>query len=581
MIQQEFGLFSTLVAGLVAAFAGGLAARSAKLPPLLGYILAGLFIGPFAPGYSANQEMANELAEVGVALLLFNIGLHFSFKDLLRVKKIVVPGALAQVFLTTAIGAGIAWLVLDVLPRTSIVIGLSLAIASTAIVTRNMDERRQLNTVAGRIAMGWLVVQDLIVIMALVFLPIMGSSVKGTFTDLFAALAQTFLQITGFVFVMMVVGRRFIPVLLRYVARIGSRELFTLAVIVIALGIAYGSSMIFGVSLALGAFFAGVVIGESDLNLHAASEALSMQQVFTILFFVSVGMLFDPSSFFFMPLQIIAFLLAIVLGMGLLTFIILVFFRVPLRSALLIGASFSQIGEFSFVLSELCFKNEIFGSAERDIIVAVAILSIFVNPLVFLSVGKIEKWVARSVWLNQWLSSHGEVVFPETEVMHDHTILVGHGHVGGILASALREHGLPYICIESNRNVTESARKEGAQVIYGDASRDAVLAAAHPESARLMVVSTADTFSARQIVRVARKNYPDLKIVVRTQSDEEALSMTKLGVGFAIMGEREVAFGFLFYVLQTLGLDLDQTSTTITHLRNEIYSLDKKENVSA
>ncbi len=577
MPTQHLGLLSTLVVSLVAAFTGGLAARSVNLPPLLGYLLAGVIIGVFAPDLVANQNMASELAEVGVALLLFNIGLHFSFKELLRVRRIVLPGAIVQIIVTTGAGFAISYGAIGLSVGASIVVGLAMAIASTAVATRTLDEKRQLTSLAGRVALGWLVVQDLVVIVALVLFPILGASSGAKASQLMTVLGQTLLQITGFVFVMVFGGRQVIPWLLRYVARSGSRELFTLAVIVIALGIAYGSSLIFGVSLALGAFFAGIVIGESDLNFHAAAEALSMQQVFTILFFVSVGMLFDPASVLAMPLSIIALLLTIVFGMGFLTFVLLLFLRVPVQSASLVGATFAQIGEFSFVLSQLGFENSFLAGSERDLIVAVALLSILINPLIMWLALSGGRWLAATGFMDRWKDKWGEVEYLETEGLHDHTILVGHGRVGNIVAGALREHGLRYVCIESNRALTESLRHQGTHVIFGDASREAVLSAANPEHAKLMIVSVGEPYFARQIIRIAKKNYPSLPIIIRTHSDEEARTMTKLGVAFAVMGEREIAFGIIFHVLQTLGLDPDQTRTTIRQLREEVYGLDKRE----
>lgn len=577
MPAHDLGLLSTLVLSLVAAFAGGLAARTIGLPPLLGYLLAGVAIGPFTPGFTANQEMASELAEIGVALLLFNIGLHFSFKELLRVRKIVIPGALIQVTLTTAVGALIATWVLDLALGGAIVIGLCMAIASTAVVTRNLDERRQLTSVSGRVALGWLVVQDLVVIIALVLVPVFGEAKDVTTSELTMIMGKTFLQVAGFVVVMGYGGRRIIPWLLGYVARVGSREMFTLAVIVIALGIAYGSSVIFGVSLALGAFFAGVVIGESDLNLHAASEALSMQQVFTILFFVSVGMLFDPMSIVNMPVQILAFLATIILGTGLLTFILLLFLRVPVASAALVGGAFAQIGEFSFVLGELGYRGGFYASSDRDLIVAVALLSIMINPVMMWLAIRFGRWLRHLPYFHEWRNQEKEFDLPDIEGLHDHTILVGHGRVGRVVAGALQEHGLRYVSIESDRKLTERIRKEGGQVIFGDASREAVLEAASPETAKLMIVAVADTYFAKQIIRVARKSYPNLPVVVRTHSDEEARTMTRLGVSLAVMGEREVAFGIILHVLQTLGLDPNETRTTISQLRDEIYLLDRED----
>lgn len=577
--HQELGLLSTLVISLVAAFAGGLFVRSLRLPPLLGYLLAGVAIGPFTPGIIANQSMANELAEIGVALLLFNIGLHFSFKDLLAARSIVLPGALFQVAFTTIAGAAVAHFLLSISVATSVAVGLSMAIASTAVATRILDERHQLSSLAGRIALGWLVVQDLIVIVGLVLLPVLGKTGEDGvgIGQLMATLGKTLFQVAGFVAIMVVGGRRFIPWVLRYVARIGSRELFTLAVIVMALGIAYGSSIIFGVSLALGAFFAGVVIGESDLNHHAAAEAVAMQQVFTILFFVSVGMLFDPRSLVQMPLDILAFLLTIVVGMGLITFFVLLFFKVPLQAAALVGATFSQIGEFSFVLSQFGFQTGFYGQRERDLIIAVALLSILVNPLLLSVVTRLSRWVAGLSWYQQWQSSHVELSMNDVVGISNHAILVGHGRVGGIIAKSLRELRVPYVSIEADRSLTESLRAKGEDVIFGDAAREAVMAAARPEHARLVIIAVPDPHFAKQIVRCVRRLHSSVAIVARTHADDEARALTKLGVNLAVMAERELAFGMMQETLLILGHDDENVKDTIAHIRGQAYNLDRSE----
>ena len=330
METHASGLLSTLVVSLVAAFAGGLAVRVIKLPPMLGYLLAGMLIGPFMPDVMGNQTMAAELAEIGVALLLFNVGLHFSLQDLVAVRRIAVWGAFLQMLTSGALGFCIARFFFDRNPATALIMGISFSVASTAISSRLLEEKRQFSTLAGRIAVGWLVVQDIAAILAMVVFPMLINETSSMSGPLVSIMGKTVLQVAAFAVVMLFGARKYVPRLLEYVARVGSRELFTLAVIVIALGIAYGSALIFGVSIALGAFFAGVVIGESDLNHHAAAEALSLQQIFAILFFVSVGMLFDPSSLQRMPVEIVTMWSVIVLGMGGATLLIL---RLDARAA--------------------------------------------------------------------------------------------------------------------------------------------------------------------------------------------------------------------------------------------------------
>lgn len=570
-MPHDIGLLSTLVISLVAAFAGGLAVRAIGLPPLIGYLCAGVAIGPFTPGFVANQSVANDLAEIGVALLLFNIGMHFSFKDLLGVRKIAIPGALIQVGLTTLIGTGVARAVCATSFLPSLVIGLSLAVASTAVATRVLEEKRQMNALSGRIALGWLVVQDLIVIIALVVLPIMGSINDTPPQALFASLGKTLLQVTGFVVVIGFGGRRVIPALLNYVARSGSRELFTLAVVVMALGIAYGSAMIFGVSLALGAFFAGIVIGESDLHHHAASETLSMQQIFTILFFVSIGMLFDPTILLQKPLEILALLAVILFGTGLITFILLVVMRVPLHAAALVGSAFAQIGEFSFVLSALGYKNELFGATERDMIVAVALLSILINPAILSLNRRAVRLINEKNWLSRFCPTCGETARQAEASPEAHAILVGCGRVGSVVARVLREQGVPFTIIEADRILSEKLRHDGASIVYGDAAREAVISAARPEQAQLLIITIPDFYYAQQIIRQAKRSNPRIEVVVRTHSDEEIRLMDRLGITMTVMGERETAFAIAYHALQQMGLENSKTREALALLRQELY----------
>jgi CPA2 family monovalent cation:H+ antiporter-2 len=457
----------------------------------------------------------------------------------------------------------------------SSVIGLSLAIASTAVVTRILEEHKQSASLAGHVALGWLVVQDIIVIIALVLMPVLGKAEDLNAHHLLNALGRTLLQIAGFAAVMIVVGRRFIPATLRYVARIGSRELFTLAVIVMALGIAYGSAEIFGVSLAMGAFFAGVVIGESDLNHHAASEAVSMQQVFTILFFVSVGMLFDPTIIMHMPLEIGFLLATVILGTGLLTFALLIYMGMPLRAAGLVGGAFAQIGEFSFVLSEIGFKNGIYGAGERDLIMAVAFVSILINPLILTLGIRTVNWATKTPFLAKWRDHRVEKTLPDEVMLQNHVILIGHGRVGSIITAALKAQGATYIIIESDRTRVDKLRREGHNVIFGDASRETVLSAAEPSRAKMAIITVREMNDSRQIVRQALKQNPEIDIVVRTHSDKDARSMNKLGVGFAVMGEREIGFGMATYALYKLELSSEHAKDAISHLREEIYGEDR------
>ena len=426
------------------AFVGGLAARAVRLSPVFGYLLAGIVLGPFTPGYVIDQKITNELAEIGVALLLFGVGLHFSFDDLLAVRRSAVPGAIIQITIASAFGYLVATYLIDLPPSAGWVVGLSLAIASTAVATRALEERGQLAAAPGRIALGWLVAQDIVVILALTLVPVLAPGRGFEPFDLVLELARALLQIAGFVAIIVLVGRRAIPWLLGYVARAGSRELFTLAVFVVALGIAYGSAILFGISLALAAFFAGVALGESDLSHHVAAEALPMQQVFAVLFFVSVGMLFDPMTLVRMPVEIAALLLAIVIGTGLTTILILLFLRAAPETAALVGASFAQIGEFSFILTDQAVRRGLMDAGGRDLVLAVALIAIVINPLMFPLARRFAQAVAGWKFFVRLRKRRGGIAVRGTMFISDHAILVGHGRVGRTVSSALRPR--PELC---------------------------------------------------------------------------------------------------------------------------------------
>ncbi|MFA4995133.1 MAG: cation:proton antiporter [Bdellovibrionales bacterium] len=561
------GLLPTLVISLVAAFAGGLAVRIVNLPPMLGYLLAGILLGPTMLGFTADQAMAADLAEVGVALLLFNVGLHFSLKDLLAVRKIAIGGASLQMIVSGALGFSLAHFFFGCSPAAAGIIGLSFSVTSTAISSRLLEERRQFSTLAGRIAVGWLVVQDMVAIMAMVLFPAFVNKEGLALGPLTLTLGQTLLQIAGFAVIMLIGARKYIPRLLEYVARIGSKELFTLAVIVMALGIAYGSAVIFGVSIALGAFFAGVVIGESDLNHHAAAEALSIQQIFTILFFVSIGMLFDPYSIMRLPVEIVFSLVAIILGMGFVTFIILIGMRVPPQAAAMVGGVFAQAGEFSFILSQMGYKWGVLTQNDRDLILGVALVSIVLNPLVMRGFSRFGLWVGGSKYMARW-QKLGELTLPEIhQTLAGHTILVGYGRVGQKVADALKKNNIPYVIIESDRRIMEKLRRAGTPVIFGDASRELVLMVAQPETAKLLAITTPYAPQARQMIALAKQRNPDLEVIIRVHEDADARQMAKLGVGLAVMGEREIALGLSAHALQHYGVEPNVVLETLNDLR--------------
>lgn len=567
MESQAGSLLSSLVISLVAAFAGGLAVRVINLPPMVGYLVAGILIGSVMPEAFIDQAAAAGFAEIGVTLLLFNVGLHFSIKDLVVVRRIVVIGAASQMLVSGVLSYLLARFCFGWSEIASAVAALSFSVSSTAMVSRILNEKRQIATLAGRIAVGWSVAQDIVVILAMVVFTAFIGREGEDLGAIVSTMGKTLLQIAGFMFVMLWGARRYVPRLLEHVARGGSGELFTLAVIVIALGIAYGSSVLFGVSLALGAFFAGVVIGESDLNHHASAEALSIQQIFTILFFTSVGMLFDPVRAFELWWEILAFWSVILLGTGLVSVVVLVGLRVPVQTAALAGGVFTQVGELSFVLSQMGYAWGVISEGNRDLIVAVAFGSIVFGPLtvrLFLWLGRL---VEATKVFQKW-QRYGEVIIPEIiQTVRDHVILVGRGRVGQRVAEALEKNQIPCVTIEADRRLMEKLSRQGTPVIFGDASRRAVLMAAHPDAARLLIVAAPYSVQTKQIVTFAKQINPELEIVARVHEEAEAKQMARLGVDLAVMGEREIALGLSTHALQSFGVAPNVVLETLKELR--------------
>lgn len=579
-MPHETALIGTIAAAFGLAFLLGLVAARLRLPPLVGYLLAGVIIGPFTPGYVADTGLASQLAEIGVILLMFGVGMHFSVGDLLAVRRIAIPGAVAQITLATALGAvvshawGWSW-------SAGIVFGLALSVASTVVLLRGLEERALLDSTDGRIAVGWLIVEDLVTVLALVLLPALappgnaasagGHAAAGS-ASIGVTVAVTLAKVTAFFGLMYFAGRRFVPWLLERVARLGSRELFTLGVLALAIGIAVGAAVIFGVSFALGAFIAGVVINESDLNHQAAAEALPLQDAFAVLFFVSVGMLFDPSILMRQPLQVLAVLAIILIGKSLAAFAIVRFFRHPLQTALTISVSLAQIGEFSFILAGLGISLGLFPEEGRSLILAGALLSITLNPLLFNLIPPAARWINARPRLLSVLergSAQAEVidVAVAESALQDHAILVGYGRVGRTIGHALSRESIPFVVVEYDRLLVEALRRDGISAVYGDAARPGVLTPAHPERARLILITTPDAYHAERIVKLARQANPAIEIAVRTHSEGAHARMQRLGVGRAVMGEQELALGLAHFALRSMGRSDDCADEVVAALR--------------
>ncbi|NVO14742.1 MAG: Kef family K(+) transporter [Rhodoplanes sp.] len=578
-MPHETPLIATIVAGLGLAFVLGALAHRLKIPPLVGYLIAGVLVGPHTPGFVADQALATELAEIGVVLLMFGVGLHFSLDDLLSVRAIAVPGAIVQIAVATAMGAGLAWLMGWPL-AASLVFGLALSVASTVVLLRALQERRLVETERGRIAVGWLIVEDLAMVLALVLLPALAGAlgtgspgtggahaVDATFgLDLGVGgiLAVTLVKVAAFVLVMLVVGRRVIPWVLHWVAHTGSRELFRLAVLAIALGVAFGAAKLFGVSFALGAFFAGMILAESELSHRAAEESLPLRDAFAVLFFVSVGMLFDPMSLVREPLAILATLFIIVIGKSVAAFLIVRAFGHPLRTALTISASLAQIGEFSFILAELGVGLKLLPEDARDLILAGAILSILLNPLAFAGVAAVKARLDRRATQAAPAADSAppaaappaataadadEALVPTT--LTGHTILVGYGRVGRLVGEALLAAAVPLLVIEDADDALADLRVRHVETLAGNAAGAEILAAANIAAAKRLVLAIPNAFEAGQVVAQAKAANPDIEILARAHSDAEVEHLRSLGATIVIMGEREIARGLIERIVPT------------------------------
>jgi len=550
-------LISTIVIGLVMAFALGAVAHRFRLSPLIGYLLAGVLAGPFTPGYVADQGLANQLAEIGVILLMFGVGLHFSLKDLLSVKAIAIPGAVVQIASATLLGTGLAW-AMGWNAAGGLVFGLALSVASTVVLLRALQERRLVETERGHIAVGWLIVEDLAMVLTLVLLPAFGNATSGAPADLESiavSLGITVGKVIAFVAVMLIVGRRVIPWILHYVAHTGSRELFRLSVLAIALGAAFGAAQLFGVSFALGAFFAGMVMSESELSHQAASETLPLRDAFAVLFFVSVGMLFDPMILINQFGPVLATFLIIVVGKSLGAFAIVRLFRHPDSTALTIAASLAQIGEFSFILAGLGVDLRIMPEMGRDLILAGSMLSILTNPFLF---ALLDRWTAKREGAKP-PAPKAESAPPESAAivveeppapireplpvtsLTDHVVLVGHGRVGRFITGKLAASGTPFLVIETNKNQVTDLQRDNQQIIVGNAAAPDVAAAANIKEARCLLVAIPDAFESGQVVEQARRINPDLPIIVRVHSDAQEEHVMKYGASRVVMGEQEIA----------------------------------------
>jgi len=565
-------LITTIALGLSAAFLAGLLAKRLRLPTIVGYLLAGIALGPFTPGLFADPEIATELAEIGVILLMFGVGLHFSFRDLLAVRGIAIPGAVFQSAVATLLGIGLG-LALGWGVVSGLVLGISLSVASTVVLLRALIARNALETVHGRAAVGWLIVEDIFTVLVLVLLPsiaLVANGGAGPETNLVFAVAEALLKAAILGVLMVVVGARVVPWLLLQVAREGSQELFTLGVLAAALGIAFAAATIFDVSLALGAFLAGAVVGESDLSHKAASDALPLRDAFSVLFFVSVGMLVDPAYLVANPLAIAAVVALVVIGKSMAAIGIVALLGYPLRTGLTVGAGLAQVGEFSFILGTAGVGLGLLPSAAYQLIVAGALITISINPLLFMLVDPFDRWFKERPDLRRRLDRGGGRLArpaPADEPMSGHAVICGWGRVGRTVARALDARGFAYVVIEEHRRTVESLRERGIQALYGDIADADLLGHAGIERARVLVFAAYDPPAAEFAVQHARRTNARIEIVARVETPEEAKRLLDRGASQTVEGERELAVQMARYTLRRFGVTHQEVESIAQGLR--------------
>ena len=575
-MPHDTPLIATIVVGLCLAFVFGAIAQRLRISPLVGYLIAGVALGPHTPGFVADQSLASELAEIGVILLMFGVGLHFSLKELWSVRLIALPGAIVQIAVATIfgvlLGSSLGWPI-----GAGITFGLALSVASTVVLLRALQERRIINTERGRIAVGWLIVEDLVMVLTLVMLPALVPILNGSLQDapstfetsqIAATLGLTIAKVAAFVVVMLVIGRRVIPWILHYVAHSGSRELFRLAVLSIALGAAYGAAQLFDVSFALGAFFAGMILSESALSQQAASETLPLRDAFAVLFFISVGMLFDPAILVRDPLLVLATVAIVVVAKSVAALAIVRLFGRPLGTAATIAVSLAQIGEFSFILAGLGVSLGLMPELGRELVLAGAIISIMLNPLLFMALDRLRPWldqrdgakaVADAVASDKAMDASARAAAAEIEVtsQEGHTVLVGYGSIGHWIGEALSSAGVPLFVIEEKDHIVARLKARGIEAVA--ASAPAALVAANLMDARALLVAVPEAFEAGQIVAQARAANRDLFIIAHAHSDTEAAYLSNYGASAVVQGGREIA-ATMVAQLPPLAMQEPQTS---------------------
>lgn len=559
-MEHNITLITTIAAGFGLALIFGFIAEKLKTPALVGYLLAGIAISPATPGFVADIGIASQLSEIGVMLLMFGVGLHFSLDDLLAVKRIALPGAIVQMAVATILGMTLAawW---DWSLGAGLVLGLSLSCASTVVLLKALESHGYLETMNGRIAVGWLIVEDLVTVLILVLLPSFATMLGGTnaaesaSNPLWLTIGHTLLLVSAFIALMLIVGRRVLPWLLWQVARTGSRELFTLAVIAVAICIAYGAAALFNVSFALGAFFAGMVMRESKFSHRAAEESLPLRDAFAVLFFVSVGMLFDPAVLIEEPLRVLGVVAIIIVGKSMAAMLLVLILRYPLNTSLIVAASLGQIGEFSFILAGLGLSLELMPAEGMSLVLAGALISIAFNPIAFAVVAPFRNWILKHSALARKLESRDDPyaelpMTTERKFLEGQVVLVGYGHVGERIGQALKQQDIPYVVAEQNRELVQDLRKQGINAVSGDATDPSVLIQAHITDAAMLVIAIPDPVNVRQMIDTARALNPAIEIILRTRTEDETKLLREDQVGTVFFNDEELAKSMTHHILQ-------------------------------
>ncbi|NUF36399.1 cation:proton antiporter [Acinetobacter lactucae] len=568
-MPHDVDLIILLAVGFGVALIFGYLAARLRLPPLIGYLIAGIIISPNTPGIVADIHLANQLAELGVMFLMFGVGMHFSLKDLLLVRRIALPGAILQIAVATLLGIGVSML-WGWSFGSALVFGLSLSCASTVVLLKALGDRGLLDSVNGKIAVGWLLVEDLVMVLVLVLLPatavlIGGKAPAGADGNIWLTLGITLLKVIGFIAFMLIVGKRVVPIIMQFVARLGSRELFTLTVVAAAVSIAYGSYAIFGVSMALGAFFAGMVVKESDFSHRAEEETLPLREIFSILFFVSVGMLFDPHILVESPLHILAVIAIIMVGKTLAAMALVLFFRYPINTALTVGASLAQIGEFSFILATLGVSLELLSLEAQNLILAGALFSITLNSFIFSAIEPVQRWIRERSHLARLLERSGDplAMLPDEvdqAYLRDQVVIVGYGGVGRRITENLINENIKVVIAEENREIVEKLRNANIAAVSGVATEPSVLIQAHIMHARLLVISPMDILDIHRIVAIAKQLNPRIQVLICAESKEEAAVIRDENIGEVFYAKEEMAKNMSHHILNQI--EIAHQSTT-------------------